>query len=473
MVDPAGLAELRAFWAEVYACFGCRRDALFEVLDAATTCGRVPSLAHLSLEGLHQRRWGSLYGALAQGTLEVAALRTAVGRHPLADGAPIYAVDTSPWPRNDAETRPERGYCSHPSRHSAGKPSVAGWSYSWLAQVGRGRPSWSAPVDVRRVHPKQNGHAVAAAQVRAVADALPAQGPVPTFLFDAGYDPVQLVTELADARAAGLVRVRRDRCCYPDPAPVPGPRPTGRPRRHGAKVACTDPSTWPSPTGEHHEADQQFGCVRGRAWAGLHAKTQEHPTRGTRRPRPSLNGTLLLVEVGRLPRPTRPVQALWLWWHAPEGGGGRTWPASGGRTFGASTWSTRSASSHRCSPGQRRGCALPSRPTAGPGSSCSRPRNSAWPAPSRPMCGGPGSRLSDRGASRQDGSAGRFRSAWYSSARQRPDRNPGGCRRGARKVPDPARPHATPPSRRPPDSVWRLRHHKTGRAPRSGPLPRA
>jgi hypothetical protein len=29
--------------------------------------------------------------------------------------------------------------------------------------------------------------------------------------------------------------------------------------------------------------------------------------------------TLILVEVGGLPRPTRIPQALWLWWHAPDG----------------------------------------------------------------------------------------------------------------------------------------------------------
>jgi hypothetical protein len=319
MVDPAGLDELRAFRAEVYACFGRRRDALFEVLDAATTSGLVPSLVHLSLEGLYQRRWGSLYAALAHGEMEVSALRTALARRPLAEGAPIYAVDTSSWPRNDAETSPERGYYYHPSRHSAGKPIVAGWSYSWLAQVGLQRTSWSAPLDVRRVHPRQNGHGVAAEQVRAALSSLPADRPVPTFLFDAGYDPVQLVTELGGARAAVLVRIRRDRCFYPDPMPgSPNPR-GGRPRRHGPKFACDDPSTWPPPSWEHAEDDRQYGCVRVRAWAGLHAKTQEHPTRGTRQPRPIINGVLLLVEVSRLPRPTRPTQALWLWWHAPEG----------------------------------------------------------------------------------------------------------------------------------------------------------
>ena len=221
MLDPAVLEELRAFRTRIYGCFGPRRDALFELLDAAITSGLVPSLVHLSLDGLYRRGWGSLYAALAAGEVEVEGLRRLVAQHPLAGGEPIYAVDTSAWPRNDAETSPERGYYHHPSRHSAGKPIVAGWCYSWLAQVGLQRTSWSAPLDVRRVPPRENLHGIAAEQVRTVVHSLAVDGPIPTFVFDAGYDPVQLVTELGNARAAVLVRLRRDRCFYPDPEPVP------------------------------------------------------------------------------------------------------------------------------------------------------------------------------------------------------------------------------------------------------------
>ena len=60
---------------------------------------------------------------------------------PLVQGQPIYAVDTSSWPRCDAETSPDRGFYYHPSRHSAGQPLVAGWAYQWVAQLGFTRPS--------------------------------------------------------------------------------------------------------------------------------------------------------------------------------------------------------------------------------------------------------------------------------------------------------------------------------------------
>ena len=132
MIDPALVNTLRQFRAGVYDCFDLRRDALFELLDAATVAGLVPSLAYVSLPPVHRRRWGSLYDALAAGDLDAAALRELIADYPLDDGQPIYALDTSVWPSDDAETSPGRGYPYSASRQSAGQPIVAGWSYSWL-----------------------------------------------------------------------------------------------------------------------------------------------------------------------------------------------------------------------------------------------------------------------------------------------------------------------------------------------------
>ena len=55
MIDPVTFNSLRRFRAGVYGAFGARRDGLFELLDAATVAGLVPSLAHLSLVALHRR----------------------------------------------------------------------------------------------------------------------------------------------------------------------------------------------------------------------------------------------------------------------------------------------------------------------------------------------------------------------------------------------------------------------------------
>ena len=319
MDEPLTFHLLRVFRAGVYACLEARRDALFEALDAATTIGRVPSLAYLSLAALHRRGWGSLYAALAEGGLDVPALCDLVGRYPLDDGQPIYALDTSVWTRNDAETSPERGYYYSAARQSAGQPIVTGWSYAWLAQLSFTHDSWTAPLDVRRVPPSANAHTVAAAQIRRLLDRQPADSPVPLCVFDAGYDPETLARELGERdgeRVAVLVRLRSGRCFYADPPPRPDGR-VGRPRRHGAKFACDHERTWWEPTTDHHEEHAQYGRVRVRAWAGVHAKSQNHPHKGCRRTLPTVRGTLVLVEVERLPRQTRIPKRLWLWWRGP------------------------------------------------------------------------------------------------------------------------------------------------------------
>ena len=161
---------LRTFRDSLYRCFERRADALFELGDALLTAGTVPSPVHLSLEPSHRRGWGSLYAALRRGRIDAPTLRGLLARHPLAVAGggqppPVYAVDVSVWPRCDAESSPERGYYYHPSRHSAGQPIVAGWSYAWLAQVSFTRDSWTAPLDVRRVAPDDDAHTVAAEAV--------------------------------------------------------------------------------------------------------------------------------------------------------------------------------------------------------------------------------------------------------------------------------------------------------------------
>ena len=317
MDTPAPLAALSAFRRDLYSGFTRRADALFELVDAILAAESIPSLAHLSLAPLHRRGWGSAYAALAEGQLDAERMRAAVAAHPLEGGQPISAVDVSVWPRCDAETSPERGFYYHPSRHSAGQPIVAGWAYQWVAQSSFEPDSWTAPVDVRRVQPTENANRVAVRQIEALVQRRPASDSVPLFVFDAGYDPAQLTQGLSDAPIAILVRLRADRCFYADPLPAPPSPRGGRPRRHGAKFDCRDSGTWPPPTAEHTTEDAQYGTVRVRAWSGLHPKLQARAPRATRRPPPIVRGTLVRVEVARLPGRTHKPQVLWLWWSGP------------------------------------------------------------------------------------------------------------------------------------------------------------
>lgn len=190
------------FRSRLHGCFDCRTDGLFELTDAILTAGYVPSLPHLSLMPIHRRGWGSLYAALSKGRLDEDALRELLAGCPQEGGdeqvtAPVYAVDLTSWPRCDAESSPERGYYYHPSRHSAGQPIVAGWSYQLVAGISFSRDTWVAPVDVRRIHPVEDENGIAAEQVRTLLERMPRRSTAaPLFVFDAGYDPVKLQRKL-------------------------------------------------------------------------------------------------------------------------------------------------------------------------------------------------------------------------------------------------------------------------------------
>jgi hypothetical protein len=313
------LARLGGFRAELHACFTRRADALFELGDALLCAQAIPSLPHLSLEPVCRRGWGSAYAALACGRIDAERLRDLLASH-LPDGdPPVFAVDVTTWPRCDAECSPERGYYYHPSRHSSGQPIIAGWAYQWIAQVSFDRDSWTAPVDAQRLHPLDDTDRTAAAQIHALLERLPASRAVPLFVFDGGYDSAQLSLDLADAPAAVLVRLRSDRCFYADPPPAARSPRGGRPRRHGAKFNCADPATWPAPTATLGCHDDQYGTVTVAAWSGLHPKQQRHPGHGSGGPRPIVRGTILRVQVERVPARTRPPKVLWLWWAGPAG----------------------------------------------------------------------------------------------------------------------------------------------------------
>jgi hypothetical protein len=234
-IPTSPLARLGAFRTELHACFPRRADALFQLSDALLCAQAFPSLPHLSLEPVHRRGWGSVYAALACGRIDVERLRDLLASHlPVADPL-VFAVDVTTWPRCDAECSPERGYYYHPSRHSAGRPIIAGWAYQCIAHVNFAHDSWTAPVDARRLHPLDDTDQTTAAQIHALLGRLGAGGPVPLFVFDAGYDSAQLTLDLAETRVAVLVRLRSDRCFYADPPPRPPGATVGR--------AATGPSS--------------------------------------------------------------------------------------------------------------------------------------------------------------------------------------------------------------------------------------
>jgi len=124
---------------------------------------------------------------------------------------------------------------------------VAGWNYSWIAQLGWDKDSWTAPVDAARIPPREDAGRFTAAQLRALVGRLGQAAQAPLFVGDGGYDPIGLTWDLQGVRAQLLVRIRSDRVMYRDP-PTRTPNTAGRPRRHGTRFACAEPATGATPT---------------------------------------------------------------------------------------------------------------------------------------------------------------------------------------------------------------------------------
>ena len=123
------LDELARFRRALYAAFGRRRDALFDLVDALLTAAPAPSLVHLCLAPAHRRGWGSRYAALRRGQIDADAVRALLLAQPRFPGPPVFAVDVSVWPRRDAETSPERAFHSSSPCQRTGSAIVRGWAY--------------------------------------------------------------------------------------------------------------------------------------------------------------------------------------------------------------------------------------------------------------------------------------------------------------------------------------------------------
>lgn len=216
--------RLRRFRAGFYRCLTGWADAAFELCEAVLSApGPVASVPALSLEPVFRRSHGSLYKALDRGQVDPEALRDLLVEHRPVDWPVVFAVDASTWDRCDAETSPERGFYYSASKHSAGQPIVAGWSYQWITALDWAHDSWTAPMDAARIRPGASAVAATVTQLRDLVARLGPTDQVPTFAFDAGYDPIALTHDLAGLRAALVVRIREDRVFYTSPEqPEPG-----------------------------------------------------------------------------------------------------------------------------------------------------------------------------------------------------------------------------------------------------------
>jgi hypothetical protein len=317
--------ELAGFRREFYRCLTGRADALFELTDALLCApGPVTSLPELSLEAVHRRGHGAMYDALACGHLEVDRLRRCLAGLRLprgGNGQLRIAVDVTPWPRPDAECSSDRAHAHRPCRCDGVRQTIPGWPYSVVAVLESGPSSWTAPVDAVRLSPGQDATEVTAGQIRDLIVRLRQAGqladgdPPVLVVLDAGYDVVRLAFLLRQLPVQLLARIRSDRVFH---APAAGYTGTGRPSRHGPAMKLDDPATWPAPQHTAASVHQRYGNVAIAAWGRHHPQLQrragwaQHPG-----PLPIVEGTLIHVQVDRLPGDRQP-KPVWLWHSHPD-----------------------------------------------------------------------------------------------------------------------------------------------------------
>lgn len=310
------LSQLDWYRFNLYGCLTRWPDALFELKDALLCSphpvGSVPSL---SLEPVFQRSHGSLYKALFKGRIDEEGLRSLLAGQFEDDSLPLtFAVDASTWARCDAECSPERGFHYSASKHSAGKPIVAGWSYQHIVGLLPGFDSWVVPVDLQRMKPSMDATTATIAQVKRVLLRLPSGREVPLFAFDAGYDPIAIGHGLKDERVEVLVRIRSDRVFYTDP-PERQQAQRGRPSRHGNEFRLADPKSLARPADSVEISDPRYGKIRVSARHDLHPRLHSRG-RWSHEPEPPIvRGSVIRVDVEHLPKGHGGLKkTLWLWW---------------------------------------------------------------------------------------------------------------------------------------------------------------
>ena len=293
---------IKQFRQSVYQKLTKRADATLDFIDALTVAGHVSSPVALSEEKPFRRKFSSIYDVLSEVAWDESELRTTLAESQPDDletiaGYEVYAIDTTPDEREEAETLEDRVNL----KAQKNEPVRVGQKFSWLVRLVKQSTSWVAPLDVRRVKSESTDNKTAVEQVQSLAK----QNDRPKVVVaDSLYaNQVFLAVFLLVQNVFVLVRLRStmNLCEVPKPK-EPGSR--GAPRKHGASFKLKAPSREPDGIETFFVGLQK---IRLSAWHQLHLRKL-----------PKLVGLALRVEFLKADDTLRYQRPMWLFWTGPE-----------------------------------------------------------------------------------------------------------------------------------------------------------
>jgi DDE superfamily endonuclease len=263
------LNTLREFRQQAYACMRHRADALFALCDGLLSETQACSLPELSLSPSFERKWSSVYAALAEGKIALEELQALCVRSVLADlpaDAPVWiAVDATPVERPEAETSEDRGYIHVANLPLADKPISIGWSFSLVGLLPEQPSSWTPLLDVQRISSEETAIGVAIEQLRLLKPHLGSRRVI--VLADCWYGTPEMLRACRELGYSVLIRLKSNRKLYRPPVRT---KKRGAPPKDGPLLQGTRPETQTEPAAVWEGTDQAGRLTRISRWDDLH-----------------------------------------------------------------------------------------------------------------------------------------------------------------------------------------------------------
>lgn len=263
------LNTLKDFRQQVYASMDQRADALFNLCDGLLSEPQARSLPELSLSPWFERKWPSVYAALADGKIDIEQLRALCVRSVLADlppEEPVWiAVDGTGVERLEALTSEDRGVIHLSNLPLCDKPISIGWSFSVVGLLPDKPSSWTPPLEIQRISTDQTAIGVAIKQLRLLKPLLGDRKVI--VLADRWYGTPEMLRACRELGYSVLIRVKSNRKLYRKPVRI---HPRGPFPKDGALLQGTRPETQTEPQAVWEGTDAAGRLTRVSRWDDVH-----------------------------------------------------------------------------------------------------------------------------------------------------------------------------------------------------------